>query len=358
MRIAMIAPLAESVPPARYGGTERVVHYLVEELVRQGVEVTLYASGDSRTSARLVPCARRALRLDETVRDPVPHTAAMLARVRQDAHRFDLLHFHVDYLQFPIFADQLERTLTTLHGRLDLPDLAVIYRMYPHAPLVSVSDAQRRPFARLGLDWRATVHHGLPVDLYRPGPRTTGRYLLFLGRISPEKRPDRAVRIARAAGLPLVVAAKVDAADRTYFEREIAPLFEGRGVRFLGEVDDREKEELLHGARALLFPIDWPEPFGLVMIEAMACGTPVVAWRHGSVPEVIEPGITGFVVESEVAAVEAVERCATLDRARIRARFEARFTAERMARDYLAVYEELLGASRTMRRLQVVERAA
>jgi glycosyltransferase involved in cell wall biosynthesis len=345
MRVAMIAPLAEAVPPVRYGGTERVVHYLVEELVRQGIEVTLYASGDSRTSAQLVPCARRALRLDATVHDPVPHTVAMLARLRGEAHRYDLLHFHIDYLQFPIFADQLERTLTTLHGRLDLPDLAVIYRRYPQAPLVSVSDAQRRPFARFGLDWRATIHHGLPIDLYRPG-RGRGEHLLFLGRISPEKRPDRAVRIARAAGLPLVVGAKVDAADRAYWEREIAPLFDSAGVRFQGEVDDRTKEALLHDAVALLFPIDWPEPFGLVMIEAMACGTPVIAWRNGSVPEVIEQGVTGFVVESEAEAVEAVERCRLLDRARIRARFEARFTADRMARAYLRVYEDLVCGAR------------
>jgi len=348
MRIAVIAPLAESVPPSRYGGTERVVSYLVEELVRRGLEVTLYASGDSRTSARLVPCCRRALRLDESVRDPTPHMAAMLARVRREAHRYDLLHFHTDYLQFPIFADQLEQTLTTLHGRLDLPDLPVIFKAYPHAPLVSISDAQRRPFARLQLDWRATVHHGLPIDLYRPAFRP-GEHLLFLGRISPEKRPDRAIRIARAAGLPLLVAAKVDAADRTYHEREIAPLLRTDGVRFLGEVDDREKETLLQNARALLFPIDWPEPFGLVMIEAMACGTPVIAWRHGSVPEVIEEGVTGFVVESEAEAVEAVERCRSLDRQRIRARFEARFTAERMAADYLAVYDQLLGETRLAR---------
>lgn len=341
MRLAMIAPLAEAVPPMRYGGTERVVHYLVEELVRQGVEVTLYASGDSRVSARLVPCCPRALRLDPAVRDQVPHTVAMLARVRAEAHRYDLLHFHVDYLQFPIFADQLEHTLTTLHGRLDLPDLAVIHRTYPQAPLVSVSDAQRKPFASYELDWRATIHHGLPADLYRGG-RGPGRHLLFLGRISPEKRPDRAVRIAAAAGLPLVVAAKVDATDRVYYENEIAPLFQASRVRFVGEVDDRRKETLLHEAVALLFPIDWPEPFGLVMIEAMACGTPVIAWNHGSVPEVIEPGVTGFIVDSEREAAEAVERCYTLDRARIRARFEARFTAERMARAYLAVYEELL----------------
>ncbi len=340
MRIAMIAPLAESVPPARYGGTERVVHYLTEALVRMGVQVTLFASGDSRTSAELVACAPNALRLDPEVRDHLPHTVAMLEQVRRRAHRFDVLHFHIDFLHFPVFADRLDTTLTTLHGRLDLPDLKAAHRAFPHAPLVSISQAQRRPLEGLGLNWLATVHHGLPLDLYRPG-RGSDDYLLFLGRISPEKRPDRAVRIAERAGLPLLVAAKVDRADQTYYEQEIAPLFARPHVRFLGEVDDRQKERLLQGARALLFPIDWPEPFGLVMIEAMACGTPVVAFAGGSVPEVIEPGLTGFIVESEEEAVEAVARCRTLDRARIRARFEERFSAERMARDYLALYRQL-----------------
>ncbi|MCS6876822.1 MAG: glycosyltransferase family 4 protein [Geminicoccaceae bacterium] len=343
MRIAMVAPLAESVPPARYGGTERVVHYLTEALVRLGVEVTLFASGDSRTSAELVACAPRSLRLDPGVRDHLPHTIAMLEQVRRRARRFDVLHFHIDFLHFPIFAERLASTLTTLHGRLDLPDLAAAHRAFPHAPLVSISHAQRRPLAGLGLNWLATVHHGLPVDLYRPGGGEDD-HVLFLGRVSPEKRPDRAVRIAEKAGLPLIVAAKVDRADAEYYEREIAPLFAHPGVRFLGEVDDREKERLLRGARALLFPIDWPEPFGLVMIEAMACGTPVIAWNHGSVPEVIEPGVTGFIVESEEEATEAVARCRELDRARIRARFEERFSAERMARDYLALYRRLARA--------------
>lgn len=341
MRIGMVAPLAESVPPALYGGTERVVHYLTEALLRLGCEVTLFAAGDSRSSARLVPCAPRALRLDPAVRDQLPHHIAMLRTVRDQADRFDLIHFHIDWLHYPAFADRLPRTLTTLHGRLDLPDLKAVYRAYPEAPLVSVSHAQRAPLAGLGLNWAATVHHGLPADLYRASSRG-GDHLLFLGRISPEKRPDRAIRIAALAGLPLRIAAKVDAVDRAYHEREIAPLIAAHGVEFLGEVDDAGKQRLLAEARALLFPIDWPEPFGLVMIEAMACGTPVIAWRCGSVPEVVEHGVTGFIVASEQEAAEAARRAGMLDRGRIRARFEARFTADRMARDYLAVYSRLL----------------
>ena len=345
MRVAMILPLIESVPPQGYGGTERVVAYLAEELVRHGVDVTLYAPGDSRTSARLVPCAERALRLDQRVREYLPHQVAMLDRVREEADRFDLLHFHTDFIHFPLFRDRAEQTLTTLHGRQDFYDHRVAHARFPFMPLVSISDAQRAPLRSLGLRWMGTVHHGLPPDLYRPSSRAED-YVLFLGRISPEKRPDRAIRIARKAGLPLKIAAKVDAVDRLYFEREIDPLLRLDGVEFVGEVDDRGKEELLRGARALLFPIDWPEPFGLVMIEAMACGTPVVAWRCGSVPEVVETGVTGFVVDSEAQAVEALARIDALDRARVRARFEARFTAERMARDYLEIYRRLLESAR------------
>lgn len=343
MRIGVVSPLVESVPPKLYGGTERVVHYLVEELVRLGVDVTLFATGDSRTSARLVPCAERALRLDPRVQEYLPHHVAMLQSVCERAETFDLLHFHIDYLHYPLFAHMASRTLTTLHGRQDVWDLRIVYGRFPHMPLVSISDAQRAPLADLPLAWAGTVHHGLPPDLYRPG-FDPDEYVVFLGRISPEKRPDRAIRIARAAGLPLRIAAKVDAVDRACFERVIAPLLEGPGVEFVGEVDDAGKQELLGRARALLFPIDWPEPFGLVMIEAMACGTPVVAWNCGSVPEVVEPGVTGFVVETEEAAVDALRRIHRLDRARVRERFEARFTAERMARDYLRIYTRLLAA--------------
>lgn len=350
MRLAVVAPLVESVPPRLYGGTERVVHYLVEELVRLGVDVTLFASVDSRTSARLVPCAERALRLDPRVQEYLPHHVAMLQTVAEMAEQFDLLHFHIDYLHYPLFADRPERTLTTLHGRQDIWDLRAVYRRFPYMPLVSISDAQRAPLRDLPLAWAGTVHHGLPQDLYTPG-FAPDDHLVFLGRISPEKRPDRAIRIARSAGLPLKIAAKVDAVDRGYFERVIAPLLEGPGVEFVGEVDDAGKQELLANALALLFPIDWPEPFGLVMIEAMACGTPVVAWRCGSVPEIVEPGVTGFVVDSEEAAVEAVRRVRLLDRHRVRQRFDARFTAQRMARDYLSIYERLVEARRRQRSL-------
>jgi glycosyltransferase involved in cell wall biosynthesis len=341
MRLGIVAPLVESVPPALYGGTERVVHYLTEALAQFGCDVTLFASGDSRSSARLVSCVPRALRLDPGVRDQLPHHVAMLRRVVEEADRLDLIHFHIDWLHYPVFLGRLAKTLTTLHGRLDPPDLKAVYRTYAEAPLVSVSHAQRAPLAELPLSWAGTVHHGLPADLYRASVRG-GDHLLFLGRISPEKRPDRAIRIAAAAGMPLRIAAKVDAVDRDYHEREIAPLIRAHGAEFVGEVDDGGKQRLLHEARALLFPIDWPEPFGLVMIEAMACGTPVIAWRCGSVPEVIEDGVTGFIVSSEAEAVEAAQRAAELDRGRIRARFEARFTADRMAREYLAIYARLI----------------
>ncbi len=345
MKLAMVVPLIESVPPRGYGGTERVVAYLIDELVRLGVDVTLFASGDSRTSAELVPCADMALRLDPRVREYLPHQLVMLQTVRERAANFDLLHFHIDFLHYPLFADLAGRTVTTLHGRQDFHDFRIAHARFPFMPLVSISRAQRAPLADLPLNWLGTVHHGLPPTLYRPSRRAED-YAVFLGRIAPEKRPDRAIRIARRAGIPLRIAAKVDMVDRAYFEREIAPLLELDGVEFIGEVGDREKEELLRGARALLFPIDWPEPFGLVMIEAMACGTPVVAWRCGSVPEVVDHGVTGFVVESEDQAVEALERAVLLDRARVRARFEERFTADRMAREYLEIYARLLETSR------------
>ncbi len=340
MKIAQIAPLIEAVPPRFYGGTERIVSYLTEALVDMGHEVTLFASADSHTRARLVPCAPQALRTDPTVKEYLPHHLAMLDEVMRRVDDFDILHFHLDLVHMPTFRAYAERTVTTLHGRLDLSDLAPFYRRYSAMPLVSISNDQRRPMPQVR--WLGTVHHGLPEDLYRPGPG--GDYLAFLGRISPEKRPDRAIRIARAAGLPLKIAAKVDRVDRPYFETAIRPLLDGPGVEFIGEIGEADKAEFLGRARAFLFPIDWPEPFGLVMIEAMACGTPVIAYPCGAVPEVVEDGVTGFIVDNEDAAAQAVARAATLDRARIRARFEARFTARRMAEDYVALYERLLTA--------------
>jgi glycosyltransferase involved in cell wall biosynthesis len=339
MRIAQVAPLIERVPPKLYGGTERVVAYLTDELVRQGHDVTLFASGDSRTFAKLVPCSREALRLDPGVRDPLPHAVLQLEAVRRRADRFDVLHFHTDYVHFPLFRPIAERTVTTLHGRLDLPDLHPLYREFDDVPLVSISASQRRPMPPVR--WIGTVHHGLPRDLLRFSPEPEGRYLAFLGRIADEKRPDRAVEIAKRAGIPLKIFAKVDRADERYFREEIEPLLDHPLVEYVGEIGDAEKQAALGDALALLFPIDWPEPFGLTMIESMACGTPVIAWRRGSVPEVVEHGLTGYVVDSVEEAVEAVRALDRLDRAAIRERFEERFTAERMARDYVALYERL-----------------
>ncbi len=339
MKIAQIAPLIESVPPRLYGGTERIVSYLTEELVAQGHDVTLFASGDSATSARLVRCCERSLRLDPAVRDPIPYHMLLVDKVRRMASRFDVLHFHLDQLHFPIFHDHVPRALTTLHGRQDLPDLKVLYEGFPEMPLVSVSDAQRRPIANA--NFVATILHGVPHDLYRPMLLARGGYLAFLGRISPEKRVDRAIAIARAVGLPLRIAAKVDRVDEAYFEREIKPLLDQPGVSFVGEISDAEKGKFLGDAGGLLFPIDWPEPFGLVMIEAMACGTPVLAFRHGSVPEVIDNGVTGFVVDTVEEAVCRIGALLALDRGRIRRQFERRFTAQRMAQDYLRVYQTI-----------------
>jgi glycosyltransferase involved in cell wall biosynthesis len=339
MRIAQIAPLVEAVPPRLYGGTERIVSYLTEELVRLGHEVTLFASGDSCTSAELVACGERALRLDPTVLDPIPHLLMMLSEARRLAERFDVLHFHLDQLHFPIFQDMAARTVTTLHGRVDLPDLPPLYRYFPQFPLVSISNDQRRPLAFA--NWIGTVHHGLPLDLLELNAAPRGDYLAFLGRISPEKRPDRAIEIARLTGLPIKIAAKVDPADRHYFERFVAPLLDHPLVEYIGEIGEAEKNAFLGNARALLFPIDWPEPFGLVVIEAMACGTPVIAFPCGSVPEIVEEGVTGFIVESVGEAVRAVDRIDRLDRTAIRARFEEAFSAGRMAEDYEALYERL-----------------
>jgi glycosyltransferase involved in cell wall biosynthesis len=339
MRIAQVSPLFESVPPKLYGGTERVVAYLTEELVRQGHEVTLFASGDSETSARLVPTGDRALRLDADCRDPLAHQMVQLHEVFAQAHRFDLIHFHIDYLHYPFSARQKTPHVTTLHGRLDLPDLVPVYRTFSDVPLVSISDAQREPLP--WVNWVSTIHHGLPLDLHRPRFEP-GRYLAFLGRISPEKRVDVAIDIARRAGMPIKIAAKVDKHDRRYYEEKIAPLFDDPLVEYVGEIDETHKAEFLGNAHALVFPVDWPEPFGLVMIEAMACGTPVITCRRGSVPEVIDEGVTGFIVENAEEGARAVERVAALDRARCRAVFEERFSAPRMARDYVAVYERLV----------------
>jgi glycosyltransferase involved in cell wall biosynthesis len=346
LRIAQVAPLDESVPPQAYGGTERIVSYLTEELVRRGHDVTLFASGDSETRAALVPGCARALRLDEHCSDKLALHFVMLEQLFARANEFDVVHFHCDYLHFPWSHRCLCRHVTTLHGRLDIPELQPLYRMYPSQPLVSISNAQRRPLD--WANWQATVYHGLPENLYALEDRP-GQYLAFLGRISPEKRVDRAIRIAMHAAVPLKIAAKVDAADRVYYSEKIAPLLDKAGplVEFVGEIDDRQKQAFLGGAAALLFPIDWPEPFGLVMIESLACGTPVIAYRVGSVPEVLEDGVTGFVVDNLDQAITAVGSISKLSRQACRRAFEARFSVSRMTRDYLAVYERLLaGESR------------
>lgn len=340
MKIAQIAPLYESCPPQLYGGTERVVSYLTEELVRQGHDVTLFASGDSRTAAELCAPCPRALRLDPECRDAMAHHMILLNQVRRRADAFDILHFHIDYLHFPLSARDPRRTLTTLHGRLDLPDLQPLFREYQKMPLVSISDAQRQPLS--WANWRGTVYHGLPTDLYSPGAGDGG-YLAFIGRISPEKRPDWAIEIARRAGVPLVIAAKVDKADRPYYKSRIKPLLKGPLVEFLGEIGEDQKEAFLGDATALLFPADWPEPFGLAMIEAMANGTPVIAFRRGSIPEVVDHGATGFVVDTVEEAAAAVSLAGQLDRAAVRRRFEQRFSVERMAHDYLALYRRQIG---------------
>jgi glycosyltransferase involved in cell wall biosynthesis len=343
MKIAQIAPLAESVPPRLYGGTERIVAYLTEELVRQGHDVTLFASGDSQTSARLVPCTAAALRLNPAVRDMTPHHIVMLDEVRRRAAEFDVLHFHIDVLHFPIVSEFADRTVTTVHGRLDTYDLQPCFAAFPGIPLVSVSRAQRRPLGQRVL-WAGNVHHGLPPDLLRFTQHPRGDYFAFLGRISPEKRPDRAIEIAARTGIRLKIAAKVDRADEDYWRREIAPMIAAHSnVEYIGEIDEPSKSEFLGNARALLFPIDWPEPFGLVMIEAMACGTPVIAFGSGSVPEVIDEGITGCVVSDLNGAVAAVRRIHALDRRAVRLRFAERFTAARMAQDYLEIYRRLPG---------------
>ncbi|CCW18313.1 Glycosyl transferase, group 1 [Sphingobium indicum BiD32] len=351
MKIAQIAPLAESVPPRFYGGTERIVSYLTEELVHQGHDVTLFASGDSQTRAELVPITDMALRLNPTVIDTIPYHMMMLEQVRRRANEFDALHFHIDMLHLPMVQDFIGRTVTTLHGRLDLPDLPPFYRAFPDHSLVSISDHQRLPMPPV--NWGGTIYHGLPADLLAPRLGAGENYLAFLGRISPEKRPDRAIRIAARSGLKLKIAAKIDNVDRAYWEGEIAPLVDRYpNVEYIGEINEQQKAQFLGQASALLFPIDWPEPFGLVMIEAMACATPVIAFRCGSVPEVIEHGVSGYIVDSEDEAVEAVAVLPYLDRARVRGAFDARFTAERMATDYVALYHDLRGARTDAARLR------
>ena len=343
MRIAQVAPLAEAVPPKLYGGTERVVAYLTDALVELGHDVTLFASGDSDTKATLCPIWPRALRLDPDVKDHFAPLFMQLETVAQRANEFDLIHCHIDYFGYPLLRRLGTPSVTTLHGRLDLPELPPLYRLYGDIPVVSISDSQRVPLPEA--NFVATVQHGLPQNLLSKGDGRGG-YLAFLGRVSPEKAPDAAIRIAARAGIPLKIAAKVDRVDREYFKTTVEPLLGQADVEFIGEIRENQKQEFLGNAAGLLFPIAWREPFGLVMIEAMACGTPVIAFENGSVPEVLEDAVTGFIVHSEDQAVEAVRRIGTLDRARIRGEFERRFTAQRMAQNYLKLYERLVQARR------------
>src|SRR6476619_6741729 len=340
MKIAQIAPLIESVPPRLYGGTERIASYVTEELVALGHDVTLFASGDSITAANLVPCVPKALRLDTSVRDTIPYYMLMLDHVRQQVDEFDILHFHIDQFHFPLFRPIAQRTVTTLHGRQDLHDLKPLYVGFSEMPLVTISNAQRKPIPNA--NFVATVYHGIPAQLLKPNYRPRGNYLAFLGRISPEKRPDRAIRIARALEIPLKIAAKVDKVDEVYFREKIVPLLNHPGVEFIGEIDERAKSEFLGNAKALLFPVDWPEPFGLSMIEAMACGTPVLAFRCGSVPEIVDPGVTGVIVDTMDEAIRMLPQVLALDRRAVRQRFEHRFSVARMAKDYVHVYRTLL----------------
>jgi glycosyltransferase involved in cell wall biosynthesis len=339
LKIAQIAPLFESVPPRLYGGTERIVSYLTEELVRQGHDVTLFASGDSVTSAELVGCSPQALRLDPRIKDHLPYHMIMLDRLRERADEFDVLHFHIDQFQYPMFRTCSARTITTLHGRQDLPDLKPLYAHFNDMPLVSISNSQRLPVPHA--NFAATVYHGLPLHLHRPTFDPRGGYVAFLGRISPEKRPDRAIEMARALGIPLKIAAKVDKADESYFREKIEPLLGSADIEFIGEINEHEKSSFLGEALALLCPIDWPEPFGLVMIEAMACGTPVLAFRNGSVPEVIDEDVTGKIVNSMDEAIQTLPDVIALDRRAVRRRFEEKFSSKQMAKNYVRLYRKL-----------------
>jgi len=353
MRIAQIAPLAEAIPPKFYGGTERVISWLTEELVAQGHDVTLFASGDSRTSAKLEAVWPRALRLDGGIRDANALHLTMLEHVRRQARDFDVLHFHLDYYPFSLFLRQATPFVTTLHGRLDLPEHQTLFATFASVPLISISDSQRTPVPRAG--WVRTIHHGLPEREFMPRPANPS-YFAFLGRISPEKATDAAIRIAQQCGVPLKIAAKVDAVDRDYFESEIRPLLRPPAVEHIGEIGDHQKSEFLSGAACLLAPADWPEPFGLVLIEAMACGCPVIAFNAGAIPEVIEEGVTGFIVDDEPGAIAAAARLSKLSRPAIRRRFEQRFTVRRMAQDYLAVYRELIDAASRSAKAPVARR--
>lgn len=354
MRIAQIAPLHEAVPPKLYGGTERVVSFLTEELVALGHDVTLFASGDSVTEAELEAVWPRALRLDSSIRDPIAPQMLLMEAARRRADEFDVMHFHMDYLPFSLFSRQRTPFVTTLHGRLDLPELQPMFKLFPNVPVVSISDSQRRPLPQA--HYVGTVHHGVPTGLLTPQEGVKPEYLAFLGRVSPEKGPDRAIRIARACGIPLKMAAKVDSADQLYFDAAIRPMLARGGVEMMGEISDAQKPAFLSGAVALLMPIDWPEPFGLVMIEAMACGVPVIAFNRGSVPEIIDDGRTGFIVDDEIGAIAAVSRLRDLSRKSVRAGFIARFSARRMAEDYLEIYRNLVAAQHRARR--VVHREA
>lgn len=344
MRIAQVAPLYESVPPKLYGGTERVVSWLSEELVRLGHDVTVFASGDSLTRARLIPTCKESLRLSPESIDHLAHHFVQMEQVLRHKDEFDLIHFHVDYLHFPISRRERYIHLTTLHGRLDIPDLVPLYNVYTEMPVVSISDAQREPLPHL--NWQGTVHHGMPIDSYN-FHRRGGDYLAFLGRTSPEKGLDRAIEIARASGMPLKIAAKIDKHDQDYFETVIQPLLGSADVEFIGEIGYAEKDDFLGNAAALLFPIAWPEPFGIVMIEAMACGTPVIAYPFGSVPEVVQHGVSGFLVHDLASAVGAVKQIGQIDRKKVRKDFENKFTADRMALDYLKIYERMVSRKKT-----------
>jgi glycosyltransferase involved in cell wall biosynthesis len=347
VKIAQIAPLYERVPPKLYGGTERIVSYLTEELVEQGHQVTLFASGDSVTQAELEACCDGALRLNPAIRDPLPYHVMMLDRVLTRAAEFDVLHFHIDLIHFPLVRALAQKSVTTLHGRLDLPDLGPFFKAFSGVPLVSISKSQRRSLP--GVNWAGMVYHGLPPTLLRYRPTAAGGYLAFLGRISREKRPDRAIEIAKRANVPLLMAAKVDKADQEYWTTTIKPLIdENPLVTYIGEIAETEKADFLGGATALLFPIDWPEPFGLAMIEAMACGTPVIAFRNGSVEEIVSDGVSGFVVDSIEEALTAVANLDKLSRKMTRHAFERRFTVASMARDYLDIYQALPDAQRAV----------
>jgi glycosyltransferase involved in cell wall biosynthesis len=347
MRIAQISPLYESVPPKSYGGTERIVSYLTEELVRQGHDVTLFASGDSLTRAELKAICPASLRTSKNCKDPLAHHMVMLEKVFQCAPEFDIIHNHVDYLAYSLFRRSNVPTVTTLHLRLDIPDLEYLYQEFDDMPLISISDSQRRPLNNA--NWQKTVYHGLPPELYKPYYNPAGEYFAFLGRISPEKRVDRAMEIAKRCNTPIKIAAKIEKIERDYYDQEIKHLMEHPLVEFIGEIPQNEKNSFLGNARALLFPIDWPEPFGLVMIEAMACGLPVIAWNNGSVPEIIEEGKNGYIVQSMDEAVAAGEKIDRIDRRVCRKIFENRFSAKRMTKDYLSLYKQMIDSSAGLR---------